>query len=122
MDRLRRRMLRGGVATTFFAGYSEPLEEMAHGLSGSPGEKLLHPIYGNAPAPEYRMELTTGDLEINKEQRLAFTACYGCTTQCEVRSLSAQRPVRHCLYRHQVLYKTGRQGRHGWPVTLGHRK
>lgn len=89
MDKSRRRMLQGGVAavgaTTFVAGYSEPLAKMAKGVTGSSGEKPAHPIYGNAPAPEYRVDLTTGALDLNKDQRMAFTVCYGCTTKCGVR-------------------------------------
>ncbi len=89
MDKTRRRMLQGGVAAasaaTFVAGCFEPLNRMAKGLSGSSGEKPAHPIYGNAPAPEYRVDLATGDLEINEDQRMAFTDCYRCTTQCGVR-------------------------------------
>ncbi|TDL81091.1 tetrathionate reductase subunit TtrA [Palleronia sediminis] len=89
MDKSRRRLLQGGVAVagtaTFAAGYSAPLEKMAHGLSGSSGEKPAHPIYGDAPAPEYRVDLATGDIEMNPDQRMAFTICYGCTTQCGVR-------------------------------------
>ncbi|TCD13400.1 molybdopterin dinucleotide binding domain-containing protein [Oricola cellulosilytica] len=89
MDKTRRRLLQGtvaaGGAATFVAGYAEPLEKLAHGLSGSAGEKPDHPIYGNAPAPEYRVDLDTGDLEINPDQRMAFTVCYGCTTKCGVR-------------------------------------
>lgn len=89
MDKSRRRLLQGGVAAagaaTFVAGYSEPLAKMARGLTGSSGEKPAHPIYGNAPKPEYSVDLATGELEINEEQRMAFTVCYGCTTQCGVR-------------------------------------
>ncbi|MAM37355.1 MAG: tetrathionate reductase subunit TtrA [Erythrobacter sp.] len=89
MDKTRRRLLQGGVAvagaTTFAAGYSEPLARMARGITGSAGEKPAHPIYGNAPTPEYRVDPASGDLEINEDQRLAFTVCYGCTTKCGIR-------------------------------------
>jgi tetrathionate reductase subunit A len=89
MDKNRRRLLQGAVAAggaaTFAAGYAEPLEKLAHGLSGSAGEKPAHRIYGNAPAPEYKVDLNTGNLEMNPDQRMAFTVCYGCTTKCGVR-------------------------------------
>jgi len=89
MDKTRRRLLQGAVAAggaaTFAAGYAEPLEKMAAGLSGNAGEKPKHPIFGNAPAPEYRVDLDTGELTPNPDQRMAFTVCYGCTTKCGVR-------------------------------------
>lgn len=89
MDKSRRRLLKGaaavGGAATFAAGYAEPLEKLAHGLSGSSGEKPAHPIYGNAPRPEYSVDLKTGELTPNPDQRMAFTVCYGCTTKCGVR-------------------------------------
>ena len=89
MDKSRRRILQGGAAVagvaTFGAGYAKPLEKMVHGLSGSAGKKPKHPIYGNALAPEYKVDLASGELELNPEQRMAFTVCYGCTTKCGVR-------------------------------------
>ncbi|APX89061.1 tetrathionate reductase subunit A [Brevirhabdus pacifica] len=89
MDKSRRRLLKvaaaAGGAATFAAGYAEPLEKLAHGLSGSAGEKPAHPVYGNAPKPEYSVDLKTGALTPNAEQRMAFTVCYGCTTKCGVR-------------------------------------
>lgn len=89
MDDTRRNLLKGGVAVAgvgaFAAGYSKPLEGMVHGLSGSAGEKPKHNIYGNALDPEYRVDLGTGELTANPDQRLAFTICYGCTTMCGVR-------------------------------------
>ncbi len=89
MDKTRRRMVQGGVAVagtaTFAAGYAGPLEKMARGVTGSSGEKPAHPIYGNALAPEYRVDLASGELELNPDQRVAFTVCYGCTTKCGVR-------------------------------------
>ncbi|MGO2133631.1 MAG: molybdopterin dinucleotide binding domain-containing protein [Halomonas sp.] len=89
MDKSRRRMLKGAVAAggaaTFAAGYSGPLVKMAKGVSGSAGEKPVNPIYGNALAPEYNVNLESGELTLNPDQRTAFTICYGCTTQCGVR-------------------------------------
>lgn len=89
MDKSRRRLLKGAVAAggaaTFAAGYAEPLEKLAHGLSGSSGEKPAHNIYGNARAPEFSVDLESGELVPNPDQRIAFTVCYGCTTKCGVR-------------------------------------
>lgn len=89
MDKTRRRVLQGGVAAagaaTFVAGYTEPLVKMAKGVTGSSGEKPRHHIFGNAHEPEFRVDLATGDVEMNEKQRIAFTVCYGCTTQCGVR-------------------------------------
>ncbi|GGE76893.1 tetrathionate reductase subunit TtrA [Stappia taiwanensis] len=89
MDKTRRNLLKGGAiaagAATFAAGYSEPLTRMAKGLTGSSGEKPKHPVYGNALDPEYRVDLETGDVTPNPDQRVAFTVCYGCTTKCGVR-------------------------------------
>ncbi|NWN83059.1 MAG: tetrathionate reductase subunit TtrA [Halomonas sp.] len=89
MDKSRRRLLKGAVAAggaaTFAAGYSGPLVKMAKGVSGSAGETPRHNIYGNALAPEYRVDLDSGELTPNPDQRTAFTVCYGCTTKCGVR-------------------------------------
>ncbi|TDB04298.1 molybdopterin dinucleotide binding domain-containing protein [Halomonas marinisediminis] len=89
MDKSRRRLLKGAVAAggaaTFAAGYSGPLAKMAKGVTGSAGEKPDHHIYGNALAPEYRVDLESGELTLNPDQRTAFTVCYGCTTKCGVR-------------------------------------
>lgn len=89
MDKTRRRLLQGSVAAggaaAFAAGYSGPLAKMAKGLSGSAGAAPAHPVHGDAPAPEYRVDLASGTLTPNPDQRLAFTVCYGCTTKCGVR-------------------------------------
>lgn len=89
MDKSRRRLLKGAVAAggaaTFAAGYSGPLVKMAKGVTGSAGEKPAHRIHGNSLAPEYQVDLKSGELTLNPDQRTAFTICYGCTTQCGVR-------------------------------------
>ncbi|MFY0989837.1 molybdopterin dinucleotide binding domain-containing protein [Halomonas sp. C05BenzN] len=89
VDTSRRRLLKGAVAAggaaTFVAGYSDPLARMAKGVTGSAGEKPKDRIHGNSLAPEYRVDLDTGELTLNPDQRTAFTICYGCTTQCGVR-------------------------------------
>ena len=85
----RRRFLKGaaaaGGAATFGVGYADPLLKMAKGVSGSAGEKPQHPIHGNSLAPEYQVDLASGELTLNPDQRTAFTICYGCTTKCGVR-------------------------------------
>lgn len=90
MDNSRRRLLKGaavaGGGAAALAGYSGPLAKMGKGLvDGTSGEKPDHPIYGNALKPEYTVDPKTGELTLNPEQRIAFTVCYGCTTQCGVR-------------------------------------
>lgn len=89
MDKSRRRLLKGAVAAggaaTFAAGYSDPLIKLAKGVTGSAGEKPKDRIHGNSLAPEYSVDLKTGELTLNPDQRVAFTICYGCTTQCGVR-------------------------------------
>ncbi|WP_017430909.1 molybdopterin dinucleotide binding domain-containing protein [Vreelandella jeotgali] len=89
MDNSRRRLLKGAAATggaaAFAAGYSGPLVKMAKGVSGSAGEKPDHHIHGNSLAPEYTVDLKSGELTLNPDQRMAFTVCYGCTTKCGVR-------------------------------------
>lgn len=89
MDKSRRRLLKGAVAAggaaTFAAGYSGPLVKMAKGVTGSAGEKPNHRIHGNSLAPEYQVDLKSGELTLNPDQRTAFTVCYGCTTKCGVR-------------------------------------
>ncbi|GLR64496.1 molybdopterin-dependent oxidoreductase [Marinospirillum insulare] len=89
MDKSRRRLLKGAVAAggaaTFAAGYSDPLIKLAKGVTGSAGEKPKDRIHGNSLAPEYSVDLKTGELTLNPDQRVAFTICYGCTTKCGVR-------------------------------------
>ncbi len=89
VDTSRRRFMKGAVAAggaaTFVAGYSDPLAKMAKGVTGSAGETPKDRIHGNSLAPEYRVDLETGELTLNPDQRTAFTICYGCTTQCGVR-------------------------------------
>lgn len=89
MDKSRRRLLQGAAAAggvaAFAAGYAEPLEKLGHGLSGSSGEKPANNIYGNAHMPEFTVDLASGELVPNPDQRIAFTVCYGCTTKCGVR-------------------------------------
>jgi len=89
MDKSRRRLLKGAAAAggvaTFAAGYSEPLIKLAKGVTGSAGEKPKDRIHGNSLAPEYSVDLKTGELTLNPDQRVAFTICYGCTTKCGVR-------------------------------------
>src|SRR5690554_4883576 len=67
VDTSRRRFMKGAVA------------------AGGAGEKPKDRIHGNSLAPEYRVDLDTGELTLNPDQRTAFTICYGCTTQCGVR-------------------------------------
>lgn len=90
MDKKRRNFLKGAVAAggaaTFVAGYHEPLEKMATGLvRGTSGKPTRDRLHGNSLEPEYKVDPETGEVTLNPDQRVAFTVCYGCTTQCGVR-------------------------------------
>src|SRR5690554_7439179 len=90
MDKNRRNFLKGaaaaGGAATFAAGYYGPLEKMGKGLvNGTSGVATADRLHGNSLAPEYSVDPKTGQVTLNPDQRIAFTVCYGCTTQCGVR-------------------------------------
>jgi len=90
MDKNRRNFLKGAAAAggvaTFAAGYYDPLEKMAKGLvNGTSGVQTNDRLHANSLAPEYSVDPTTGEVKLNPDQRIAFTVCYGCTTQCGVR-------------------------------------
>ena len=57
----------------------------AHMLDGFFGHARAGGLKGNAHAPEYRIDPTTGEPIFNPDQRVAFTMCMGCTTKCGVR-------------------------------------
>jgi len=91
MDKNKRRFLKGAAATTgaglFSAGYSGTIKHIAHGaMHGTSGEVTKNAIYGNALDVEYNVDLKTGDITENNEQRVANTMCLGCWTKCGVRA------------------------------------
>lgn len=90
MDKNRRNFLKGaavvGGTTAFAAGYSGPLQKIGKGaMTGSAGTKAKDRIHGNSLAPEYIVDPASGKVQLNPDQRIAFTVCYGCTTKCGVR-------------------------------------
>ncbi|MCL1477207.1 MULTISPECIES: molybdopterin-dependent oxidoreductase [unclassified Marinobacter] len=90
MDKNRRNLIKGAAAAggiaAFGAGYYGPLEKMGKGLmNGTAGKKTADRLHGNSLSPEYSVDPQTGEITLNPDQRIAFTVCYGCTTQCGVR-------------------------------------
>jgi len=79
----RRHLIAAGGLAAFAAGFSRTLGRMAEAAVGH--EVPADRFYGQAPAPEYRIDPVTGAFEANPEQQVSYTGCLGCTTQCGVR-------------------------------------
>jgi tetrathionate reductase subunit A len=81
----RRNILRAGAAiggtVAFAAGFSETGERMLHSVIG-PAKALG--VDGRSLKPEMRVD-DKGALQIDPSQRVSYTMCMGCTTQCGVR-------------------------------------
>ena len=81
----RRNMLKAGAAVggtaAFAAGFSETGERMLHSLV-SPAH--ARGVDGNSLKPEMRID-EKGALQLDPSQRVSYTMCMGCTTQCGVR-------------------------------------
>ncbi len=81
----RRDLLKGtaalGGAAAFAAGFSQTAERMLETVV-SPAEALG--VNGRSLKPEMRVD-ANGGLEIDPGQRVSYTMCMGCTTQCGVR-------------------------------------
>lgn len=73
----------GGALAAFAGGFSESGRKLVKGAWA--GERPDHPIHGNAPKPEFRVDPATGDIEPTPGQIVANVACLGCTTLCGVR-------------------------------------
>ncbi|HCD15500.1 MAG TPA: tetrathionate reductase subunit TtrA, partial [Shewanella sp.] len=91
MDKSKRRFIKGAAITggtgLFVAGYSHTLTQLGKGLvNGSSGKNTQEAIHGNSLAPELRVDLNSGQLSANDNQRLANTMCFGCWTKCGVRA------------------------------------
>jgi len=82
----RRNFLLGTTAVcgmgAFAFGYAKPGE---HLLSGLFGKNKISGIRGNALEPEYAVDAKTGEVSLNPNQRISYTMCMGCTTNCGVR-------------------------------------
>ncbi len=72
-----------GAASAFGFGYSHTASQMLKSALGD--EKPADPISGNAPKPEFSVDLETGKLKLNPDQTVSYTMCMGCSTICGVR-------------------------------------
>lgn len=91
MDKSKRRFIKGAAVTggvgLFAAGYSHTLAQMGKGVvNGTSGKSTQDPLHGNSLAPEYKVDLHSGQLISNDDQRIANTMCLGCWTKCGVRA------------------------------------
>ncbi|MGI2120965.1 tetrathionate reductase subunit A [Shewanella baltica] len=91
MDKSKRRFIKGAAVTggvgLFAAGYSHTLAQMGKGVvNGTSGKPTQDPLHGNSLAPEYKVDLQSGQLISNDDQRVANTMCLGCWTKCGVRA------------------------------------
>ncbi len=86
MNASRRTVLKAtaavGALATFAAGYSETALKLTKGAWA--GEKPKHPLFGDAPEPEFTVG-ADGALSVNPNQQVSYTMCMGCTTFCGVR-------------------------------------
>lgn len=90
MDIKKRQLLKGTVVAggvgVFAAGYSETVKDMVKGLAtGSSGVHTRNAIAGNSLEPEMEVDLKTGTVKMNPNQRVANSMCFGCWTRCGVR-------------------------------------
>lgn len=89
MDNKRRSILKAGIGLTgagvFAVGYKDKAESMVRGMiTGTSGKETANKITGNALEPEYRVN---GDkLELNPNQCVSYTQCFGCWTLCGIRA------------------------------------
>lgn len=91
MDKSKRRFIKGAAVTggvgLFAAGYSHTLAQIGKGVvNGTSGKPTQDPLHGNSLAPEYKVDLQSGQLISNDNQRIANTMCLGCWTKCGVRA------------------------------------
>lgn len=91
MDKSKRRFIKGAAVTggvgLFAAGYSHTLAQMGKGVvNGTSGKPTQDPLHANSLAPEYKVDLQSGQLISNDNQRIANTMCLGCWTKCGVRA------------------------------------
>lgn len=79
----RRQLIAAGGLAAFATGFSQTLGRIGDKLLGKDAPK--HNVWGNAAAPEFTVNPSTGKLQPNPAQQVSYTACLGCTTQCGVR-------------------------------------
>lgn len=87
MSNSRRNFIKGatvvGAASAFGFGYSHTVSKMLNSVLAD--EHPTDAIFGNAPKPEFSVDVKTGKLQLNPDQTVAYTMCMGCTTVCGVR-------------------------------------
>ncbi|MGL4712552.1 MAG: tetrathionate reductase subunit TtrA, partial [Shewanella sp.] len=91
MDKSKRLFIKGAAVTggtgLFVAGYSKSLSLMGNSVTnGTSGTPTQDPLHGNSLATEYKVNLQSGQLISNDQQRVANTMCLGCWTKCGVRA------------------------------------
>ncbi|SIQ82003.1 tetrathionate reductase subunit A [Aromatoleum tolulyticum] len=79
----RRELIAAGGLAAFAAGFSQTFGRMVSGLVAD--EPVAHGIHGRSAEPEFSVDHATGELRLNPNQQVSYTACLGCTTQCGVR-------------------------------------
>ena len=79
----RRQILVAGGLAAFVAGFSQTAARMFDKARGKDSPR--HKTWGDAAAPEFRVDPGTGALEVNPAQQVSYTMCTGCTTFCGVR-------------------------------------
>ena len=79
----RRQLIAAGGIAAFATGFSQTLGRIADKVMGKDAPK--HNVWGNAAAPEFTVDPSTGKLQPNPAQQVSYTACLGCTTLCGVR-------------------------------------
>lgn len=90
MDKKKRQLLKGGAVVggvgAFGFGYADTVEKIAAGISrGTSGVPTRSALDGNSLPPEMTVDLATGGLRPNPDQRIANSMCLGCWTRCGVR-------------------------------------
>ena len=83
MENVRRKIIAAGGLTAFAAGFSQTAYRMWDKVLGKDAPPSR--FYGDAPAPEFKVDTLTGELALNPDQQVSYTGCLGCTTQCGVR-------------------------------------
>lgn len=83
----RRDLIAAGGLAAFAAGFSQTLGRMVANFTAEPEARIAdgRHIHGRSAAPEYTVDPVSGELRMNPDQQVSYTACLGCTTLCGVR-------------------------------------
>jgi tetrathionate reductase subunit A len=79
----RRKLLAAGGLAAFAAGFAPTLSRVTDKVLGKDFPR--HKTAGDAPAPEFCVDPSTGELQMNPAQQVSYTMCTGCTSFCGVR-------------------------------------